>query len=96
MSAKSITFKRVPADKVVDVYVRGRLACGIYRDIWGRKGYTIIVTADRRTGQAAKIENLTFDKLGVAKRFVTVWLESGDPRLAVHRTLCPLPEYFGR
>ena len=89
-----INFKRNAG--AIEVRDNGRYAAVIEKGAFDRKGYTIVVAIDRKTGAAAKISNLTFDKLATAKAFCEVWLASGDPRLAIHRTLCPLPEYFGR
>ena len=89
-----INFKRNAG--AIEVTHNGRYAACIEKGAFERRGWTIIVAIDRRTGAAAKIANITFDKLATAKAYCEVWLASGDPRLAVHRTLCPLPEYFGR
>ena len=92
----AVTFHRAPKGTCTEVFHKGLYAACIEKNAFRRKGYTVIVAIDRKTGAAAKISQLNFDKLATAKAYCEVWLQSGDPRLAVHKTLCPLPEYFGR
>ena len=88
----AVTYRR--ARNSVEVYCNGRYAACIEKDAFDRAGvYTVIVAIDRKTGAAAKISELTFEKLVTAKAYCKVWLTTGDPRLAIHKTLMRLPEY---
>ena len=91
----AVAFRRA-RNKTVEVTYNGRYAACIEKDAFDRTGYVVIVAIDRRSGAAAQISQLTFDRLATAKAYCEVWLATGDPRLAIHKTLMRLPEYAGR